>query len=62
MPVIQADLNNPEEWIRPAEDKPLTFRTENAGIPEDVELVPFYKINYERYSIYWDNIRPERMP
>jgi DUF1680 family protein len=60
VPVIRADPDNPEQWIEPVEGKPLTFRTENAGIPEDVKLVPFYKINYERYTIYWDNVRPDR--
>jgi len=62
VPVIGGDLNNPGDWITPVEGKPLTFRTVNAGIPEDVELVPFYKINYERYTIYWVNIGPDRLP
>lgn len=59
VPVIRGDLNNPDDWITPVEGRPLTFRTVNAGTPEDAELVPFYKINYERYTIYWENIRPD---
>lgn len=62
VPEIKGDLNNPGDWITPIDGKPLTFRTVNAGIPEDVLLVPFYKINYERYTIYWDNIRPDMLP
>jgi len=62
VPVIRAYLDYPEQWIEPVKGKPLTFRTKNAGIPEDVELIPFYKINYERYTIYWDIIRPDRLP
>ena len=62
VPEIVGDLNKPDEWIIPVESKPLTFRTVNAGIPEDVLLVPFYKINYERYTIYFDNISTGTLP
>ncbi|KPK86653.1 MAG: hypothetical protein AMS27_04575 [Bacteroides sp. SM23_62_1] len=62
VPVISGDLDNPGGWIRSARDKSLSFRTVNTGIPEDVELIPFYKINYERYTIYWDHVQPDRLP
>jgi DUF1680 family protein len=40
-------------WIKPVAGKPLAFRTEGAGKPADVTLVPFYKLFDERYAIYW---------
>jgi len=42
-----------ESWIKPVPGKPLTFRTVNAGRPEDVTLVPFYQLFGQRYAIYW---------
>jgi len=32
----------------------LTFRTRNLGRPSDVTLIPFYKAQHERYSVYWN--------
>jgi DUF1680 family protein len=34
--------------------EPLVFQTKNLGQPNDVSLVPFYKANHERYSVYWN--------
>jgi hypothetical protein len=47
-----------EGWIKPIAGKPLTFRTEGAGKPNDVTLVPFYKLFGERYAIYWQVAEP----
>ena len=49
-----------EDWIKPVAGQPLTFRTENAGKPNDVTLVPFYKLFGERYAIYWQLGEPPR--
>ena len=38
-------------WVRPA-NGPLTFRT--SGQETDVTLQPFYRLNRQRYSIYWN--------
>ncbi|MGZ5495997.1 MAG: hypothetical protein ACXWFO_04510 [Candidatus Aminicenantales bacterium] len=38
----------------------MTFRTDNAGKPNDVTLVPFYKLFGERYAIYWQLGEPPR--
>jgi DUF1680 family protein len=47
-------------WIKPVAGKPLTFQTVNAGKPNDVTLIPFYKLFGERYSLFWQLARPER--
>ncbi len=52
-PDLVADMNHPENWIQPQENGPLTFRTMGAGRPEDVTLIPFYKLFGRRYAIYW---------
>jgi hypothetical protein len=59
VPTFAVKDNAPlEAWIKPVAGKPLTFRTEGAGKPNDVTLVPFYKLFGERYAIYWEFPRP----
>ncbi|MDA2925761.1 glycoside hydrolase family 127 protein [Acidobacteria bacterium AH-259-G07] len=53
VPDLFVDEGDPNEWIVPVEDQPLTFRTQNVGRPEDVTLVPFYQIYDRPYTIYW---------
>ncbi|MBV9848410.1 MAG: glycoside hydrolase family 127 protein [Armatimonadetes bacterium] len=33
--------------------QPLTFRTRGLARPEDVTLIPFYQLHFQRYAIYW---------
>jgi len=49
-----------EDWIKPVAGQALTFRTEGAGRPDDVTLVPFYRLFGERYAIYWQLGEPRR--
>lgn len=63
VPVPRFDVKDTaplEEWIKPIAGQPLTFRTEGAGKPDDVTLVPFYKLFGERYAIYWQLGEPPR--
>ena len=41
-----------DAWIKPADDRPLTFRT--AEQTQDVTLTPFNRIFEQRYSVYWN--------
>jgi len=52
-PGFVADANKLNDWIKPVPGKPLTFRTVNAGRPNDVTLIPYYKLFGQRYAIYW---------
>jgi DUF1680 family protein len=56
VPYLSPHSDELDSWIRPVDGEPLTFRTEGAGNPEDMTLVPFYKLFGQRYAIYW-NIR-----
>jgi DUF1680 family protein len=51
----------PEEIVRrikrSAESK-LAFQTVGIGSPNDVSLIPYYRIAHERYNIYWKTISP----
>ena len=33
--------------------EPLTFKTDGIGRPEDVTLVPYYKMAHQHYNMYW---------
>ena len=54
VPKLLADPSNVKEWIEPVEGQPLTFRTAEVGRPNDVTLRPYYQLNHQRYTIYWD--------
>lgn len=44
--------------IVPTPDRPLTFRTAGIGQPRDVTLVPFYRADQTRYTVYWKMYSP----
>ena len=55
VPVMLAGNLPAESWIKATTDSlSPSFKTIGVGKPYDVELVPFYKINNERYAVYWD--------
>jgi hypothetical protein len=56
-PVFVSDAGRLLRHIH-ATAEPLTFRTEGLGKPNDVTLVPFYKMNDQRYSVYWTVVSP----
>jgi DUF1680 family protein len=43
---------NLDAWIKPANGKPLTFRT--TGQKQNITLTPFNRIFGQRYSVYWN--------
>jgi DUF1680 family protein len=53
VPVFVSDDKNFLGKIK-ATREPLVFRTKNLGQPNDVTLIPFYKMQHERYSVYWN--------
>lgn len=57
VPVLVGDVGSLTCQIKPTA-APLAFRTIGLGQPDDVTLIPFYQLNYERYSIYWNVITP----
>lgn len=52
----QADV---KQWLKQDASDPLTFTTMKTGFPEDVKLQPFYALDDEHYSVYWDVFTPE---
>ncbi len=39
--------------VQPVHGRPLKFRTDGIGRPDDVTLIPFYEMHHQRYSVYW---------
>ena len=53
-PVLLTDDKNVHNWIRPVANESLTFEMKGVGKPDDVQLIPFYRMYKEYYSVYWD--------
>jgi DUF1680 family protein len=51
VPDFRPPSPDPDEWIKPVADQPLTFRT--TGQAQNVTLVPLNQLFEERYAIYW---------
>ncbi len=39
--------------LEPVAGQPLTFRTKDLAKPEDVTLIPMFRVQHQRYSVYW---------
>jgi DUF1680 family protein len=54
VPMLQGNREAILEGVRPvAGADPLTFETVGLGEPEDVTLIPYYRLHHERYNLYW---------
>jgi DUF1680 family protein len=56
-PSVPSLTGNPETIlaaIEPVADKPLAFVLHDVGLLGDVELIPFYRLHRQRYTIYWN--------
>ena len=51
---LAANADQVSDWVEPVEGEPLTFRTKGAGRPNDVTLMPLYRIHHRRYNVYWN--------
>jgi DUF1680 family protein len=52
VPVFLSDAKEILSKVKPDPSKKLTFQTVGIGRPNDVVLLPFYKMN-RRYGVYW---------
>jgi len=53
IPAFIGDVKDVLRKVKPVAGAPLTFRTEGLGRPQDVTLLPFYKVFGTRYTVYW---------
>ena len=55
-PVLVCEADRLLDHVQPVPGQALTFRTHGIGRPEDVTLIPFYRMHRERYSVYWKQL------
>ena len=53
VPVLVGTEQEVLAGIQPSDGKSLTFQTKGIGSPNDVELIPFYRLHHQRYTVYW---------
>ncbi|HLX71170.1 MAG TPA: DUF6805 domain-containing protein, partial [Verrucomicrobiae bacterium] len=58
VPLMVGDTNSLLTNLVPVSGQPLTFKTQGAGQPRDVTLIPFYQLQHQRYSVYWNVMSP----
>lgn len=59
VPVLVAQDQAVEKWLKPVAGKPGAFRTAGVGLKEDIDFVPFYQLPRRRYAIYWNMFTPD---
>src|SRR5262249_3949843 len=53
IPAFIGDVKDVAPKIKAAPGAPLTFKTDGLARPQDVTLLPFYKVFEPRYTVYW---------
>lgn len=62
MPIIVSDPDKISSCIQPVTGKPLTFTLSNLyshKYPNEMELIPFFRLHESRYIIYWPQATTE---
>lgn len=57
VPVFVSDDKSVTDYIK-KEQKPLVFTSQKLGVPNDIELRPFYDTYDQYYTVYWDVFSP----
>jgi uncharacterized protein len=52
VPTFVGDLASIPGKIKPS-GAPLAFKTDGVGHPDDVTLIPYYKVAHQHYNMYW---------
>ena len=60
VPALVTDGKPVADWVKPVSLETLTFRTENAGRPREVDLVPFHRLHDRRYTVYLDHFNTDQ--
>jgi uncharacterized protein len=58
IPVLVTDEKDQAKMFRLENKDSLVFRTQKIGYPTDVVLQPFYSLDNEFYTVYWDVFTP----
>jgi uncharacterized protein len=58
IPAFIGEVKDVLAKVKPVTNAPLTFKTDGLGRPQDVTLLPFYKVFEPRYTVYWKVYSP----
>ena len=53
VPKLVGDAEEIVKNVKRSADGSLTFHTSGIGDPNDVSLIPFFRVAHERYTLYW---------
>ncbi|SMO39797.1 glycoside hydrolase family 127 protein [Gracilimonas mengyeensis] len=53
VPDLQPQTNSVQGWVE-GTSEPLQFTLTNVGDANDIRLAPFYEVNHDHYTIYWN--------
>lgn len=59
IPVLVTSEKNPNKWLTAINKEKLNFRTTHIAQPQEVDLMPFYQIADQHYTVYWDVFTPD---
>ncbi len=54
VPPLQPGDRTADQWVKPKKGKKLEFELTNVGEASGLTLAPYYKVNHNYYTIYWD--------
>jgi DUF1680 family protein len=58
IPVFITDKPDIRQWIKQHSKDSSVFHFSGPGFPEDIKFQPFYTIQNDHYSVYWDVFTP----
>jgi DUF1680 family protein len=53
VPPLQGSAQSVLEELHPVAGQPLTYQLSGVGLPHAVQILPFYKLHHQRYTVYW---------
>lgn len=53
-PVLLPPAHDPQTWLERRPGPALAFRSKGSVRPDDLMFLPFFAVQRERYSVYWD--------
>jgi len=60
VPVLLTEGLSVDKWLSRSTPSDLKFSSAHVVKPKDMTFMPFYAVQHERYSVYWDLFTPEK--
>lgn len=54
IPVLVTNDTHFADWVKQPHNDALVFNTVQTGQPQDVTMIPFYQVQQQYYTVYWD--------